>query len=71
MSEPQLICEKNGKWTWHFPTWRGYPYGTFIGEFSTKEEAIIFKQEHPEQMFGGIPLCSALKDWRRAHGLEV
>lgn len=61
---------KDKKWK----VWIGrvgkFPLGCHVGAFNTEEEAKQAVKENPEAFDGGIPLCNALKQWRKEHGLE-
>jgi hypothetical protein len=63
-----IYKDKDGKWKVYVG--REFPFGTHMGSFDSKQEAETAVQERPDDFNGGIPLCKALKDFRRDHGLE-
>lgn len=64
----QAFQKKNGLWEIGMPTWRGYPYGSYmVKDFNTKAEADKWLADNPNGFSGGIPICSALKDWQEQH----
>lgn len=59
---------KNNRYEVGVVTWRGYPYGEFTGNFSSEQEARDWLSNNNFEATG-IPLCTALKDWRSSHSI--
>jgi hypothetical protein len=70
MNEVKRTIYKDKDGYWKVYVGREFPFGTHMGRFNTKEEAEQAVKERPDDFNGGIPLCDALKDWRRDHGVE-